>query len=315
MLDVRRLRVLRYLAIHGTVAATAEALHLTAPAISQHLAALDREAGLPVVEKHGRSLRLTAAGELLVAHAEVVLADLAAAESELAALKGGTRGTVRMAAFASAARILMPRVWSGLTARGELEVTLYLVEQEPDLALAALRRQETDLAIVHAYTVLPREFPPGCEHRVLLHDPVVLAIHPEHAAALGLHPGEPVDLARVAGHAWLTPGPDTSCYEMIQRACGAAGFAPSIRTRSSDFSVLTALVSARAGVALVPQLALPETRTSLALHPLATPVTRTIYTTVRAGTTRRPDLGRVLELLRAAASQHLAGTPHPSSSL
>jgi DNA-binding transcriptional LysR family regulator len=85
MLDVRRLRVLQQLASHGTVAATAEALHLTAPAVSQQLAVLEREAGLPVVERSGRTLRLTAAGELLLAHAEVVLGDLSAAESDLAA--------------------------------------------------------------------------------------------------------------------------------------------------------------------------------------------------------------------------------------
>ncbi|MDX6353962.1 MAG: hypothetical protein QOF98_865 [Streptomyces sp.] len=302
MLDVRRLRILQHLATYGTVAATAEALHLTAPAVSQQLAVLEREAGLPVVEKQGRTLRLTAAGELLVAHAEVVLGDLAAAESELAALRGGERGAVRVAAFASAARMLMPAVWAGAAADGGPAVTLHLVECEPEQALEALRRRETDLAVVHGYTLLPRAFPAGCEHEVLLHDPVLLALHPEHAAALGLAPGEPVDLARLATSPWLVPGPETSCHEMIQRACGAAGFVPAVRARSSDFSVLTALVAAGAGVALVPRLALPETSAPLALHPPAEPVTRTVSTAVRAGTTRRPDVRRVRELLHAAAA-------------
>jgi DNA-binding transcriptional LysR family regulator len=305
MLDVRRLRILQHLATYGTVAATAEALHLTAPAISQQLAVLEREAGVPVLEKQGRTLRLTAAGELLVAHAEVVLGDLAAAESDLAALRGGTHGVVRVAAFASAARTLLPGVWQRLaTAPVGRALALSLVEQEPDEALEALRRRETDLAVVHGYTVLPRSFPSGCEDSRLLADPVLLALHPDHAERLGLGPDDPADLARLAESPWLTPAPDTSCYEMIQRACGAAGFVPAIRARSSDFSVLTALVASGAGVALVPRLALPETSAPLSLHPLSRPVTRTVYAVSRTGTARRPDLRHVVDLLREEAAQH-----------
>jgi DNA-binding transcriptional LysR family regulator len=312
MLDVRRLRILQQLATHGTVAATAEALHLTAPAVSQQLAVLEREAGLPVVEKHGRTLRLTVAGELLVSHAEVVLGDLAAAESDLSALRGGGRGTVRIAAFASAARTLLPGVWQALeppaggpaAAGAGPAVTLHLTEQEPDRALEALRRRDTDLALVHGYTVLPRDFPAGCDHAPLLDDPVLLALHPAHAGELGLAADEPADLARLADRPWLTPGPETSCYEMIQRACGAAGFVPRIRARSSDFSVLTALVAAGAGVALVPRLALPDSAGGVSLHPLAAPVTRTVSTATRAGTSRRPDLGLVLTALEDAAARH-----------
>lgn len=304
MLDVRRLRILQHLATYGTVAATAEALHLTAPAISQQLGVLEREAGLPVVERNGRTLRLTPAGELLVAHAEVILGDLAAAESELAALRGGEHGVVRVAAFASAARVLLPVVWQRLSAadaEGRPALSLHLVAQEPDLALDALRRRETDLALVHGYTVLPRDFPAGCDHETLLDDPVLLALHPARAAALDLSPGRPADLAALATLPWLTPAPDTSCYEMIQRACGAAGFVPAIRARSSDFSVLTALVAADAGAALVPRLALPDATAPISLHPLVHPVTRNVFVATRAGTTRRPDLRRVLALLRETA--------------
>jgi DNA-binding transcriptional LysR family regulator len=303
MLDVRRLRILQHLATHGTVAATAEALHLTAPAVSQQLAVLEREAGVPVVEKQGRTLRLTPAGELLVAHAHVVLGDLAAAEADLAALRGGQHGQVRLAVFASVARTLLPQVWRQLAPGpdGRHTLSLHLVEQEPDLALAALRRRETDLAVVHAYSVLPRNLPPGTEHTFLMDDPVLLALHPERAGALGVAPGEAVDLARLSEDAWLTPGPETSCYEMIQRTCGAAGFVPGIRVRSSDFTVLTALVAAGAGVALAPHLALLSSRAGVSLHPLTKPVNRTVLAVTRTGTARRPDLGRLIELLRLSA--------------
>jgi DNA-binding transcriptional LysR family regulator len=304
MLDVRRLRVLQYLATHGTVAAAAQALYLTAPAISQQLAALEREVGLPVVEKQGRTLRLTPVGELLVSHAEIVLSDLAAAESDLEAIRGGGRGILRIAAFASAARALIAPVWKQILGAEEADTSLKLelVEQEPDAALESLRRRDVDLAIVHGYTVLPRDFPTGCEQAKLLEEPVLLALHPEHATRMGIEPGETVDLARLSDSPWLTPGPETTCYEMIQRACGAAGFVPAIRCRSSDFSVLAALVAAGAGAALLPRMTLPDaTPGPISLHPLLHPVIRTVYTVSQSGTSRRPDILYLRELLQQAA--------------
>jgi DNA-binding transcriptional LysR family regulator len=307
MLDVRRLRILQYLATYGTVAAAAQALHLTAPAVSQQLATLEREVGLPVVEKHGRTLRLTPVGELLVSHAEIVLSDLAAAESDLEAIRGGGRGIVRVAAFASAARTLIAPVWHRVLGAGEaaeVSLMLELVEQEPDAALESLRRRDVDLAVVHAYTVLPRDVPPGCEQTKLLEEPVLLALHPDHASRLGIGPGETVDLGRLSGSPWLTPGPETSCYEMIQRACGAAGFVPAVRSRSSDFSVLTALVAAGAGAALLPRMTLPDAIPGpISLHPLLHPVTRTVYTVSRSGTSRRPDIRRLGKLLQQVATE------------
>ncbi|WP_371642162.1 LysR family transcriptional regulator [Streptomyces mirabilis] len=321
MLDVRRLRILQHLAAYGTVAATADALHLTAPAVSQHLAALRKEAGTPVVEKHGRTLRLTAAGELLVAHTEVILAELAAAESGLAAMKGGRRGTVRISAFASAARTLVPPLFERLNGADPVpdngtgaarDLSLRLSVQEPDEALDELHKRSTDLAVVHSYTVLPRSVPAAWEQTVLIEEPVLLALHPDLAGREGLTAGQPADLSRLAHLPWLTPGPETSCYEMIQRACGAAGFVPDIRASSSDFSVLTALAAADAGAVLVPRMALPDHTAPLSLHPLVRPVSRTVFTVSRAGTGKHPDLRAVLDLLHETATaldDRTAGRP------
>jgi DNA-binding transcriptional LysR family regulator len=302
MLDVRRLRLLHHLAAYGTVTATAEALRLTGPAVSQQLAVLEREAGLPLLEKHGRTLRLTAAGRLLVAHAEIILGDLAAAEAELAALRGGAQGTVRVAAFPSAARTLMADVWAELQRHPERPLVLQLIEHEPDEAVRALTRREVDLALAHAYTLLPRELPAGCERHPLLDDPVLLALHPATAEERGLTPGATADLAAFAGMPWLVPGSETSCHEMIGRACGAAGFVPVPVAQAGDFSVLTALVAAGAGVALVPRMALPEALPEISLHPLSRPVTRSVFAVTRAGTGRRPEIRHLLDLLERAVS-------------
>jgi DNA-binding transcriptional LysR family regulator len=304
MLDVRRLRLLHHLSAYGTVTATAEALRLTGPAVSQQLAALEREAGLPLLEKHGRTLRLTAAGRLLVAHAEVILGDLAAAEAELAALRGGERGTVRVAAFPSAARTLMAGVWARLQGWPESPLVLQLVQHEPDEAVGALTRREVDLAVAHAYTLLPRELPAGCERHPLLDDPVLLALHPATAGERGLAPGAGADLAAFARMPWLMPGSATSCHEMIERACGAAGFVLVPAVQADDFSLLTALVAAGAGVALVPRMALPAALPGISLHPLIRPVTRSVFAVTRAGTGRRPEIRHLLDLLERSVSDH-----------
>jgi DNA-binding transcriptional LysR family regulator len=297
MLDVRRLRLLHGLATHGTVAATADALRLTGPAVSQQLAALEREAGVPLLAKRGRVLELTDAGRLLVSHAEVILGDLAAAEADLTRLSGTGAGTVRLAAFPSAARTLVASVWS--TMDGEVE--LRLLEMEPERSIEALRRQEVDIAVAHSYSLLPRDLPAGAEQHPLMTDPVLLAL-PADRGVEG-----PVELADFAGDRWLVPDRGVSCYEMTRRACGAAGFVPRVVAEATDFSVLVALVGAGAGVALVPGLALPDhlsrearaRSAGVSLHPLADPVSRHIFALTRAGTARHPAIRAVLAALAA----------------
>jgi DNA-binding transcriptional LysR family regulator len=336
MLDPRRLRILHRLAEHGTVAAAAESLHLTGPAVSQHLAALEREAGTPLLEKQGRGLVLTPAGRLLVSHAEVILDDLSSAESALASFTARGTGTVRVAAFPSAARCLVPPAWVALRDAPE-PVALRLVEHEPEESLTALARREVDIAVAHSYSLLPRALPTRCDERWLMDDPVLLAVPRSVAGARGLAPGQPVPLADFRAEAWLVPGRSESCHEMIQRACGAAGFVPDAVAEATDFAVLIALVAAGAGVALVPRMALPygvegpgvdgpgvegpggegpggegpggeqpggdgrHGQGLVSLHPLVQPVVRRVSALTRTGATRRPDIAHALDALANAA--------------
>lgn len=298
MLDVRRLRLLRDFALLGTVAATAQAQHLTGPAVSQQLAALEKEAGVQLLRRRGRVLELTPAGRRMVEHAEVILGGLAAAEADLAALRTGGRGTIRIVAFPSAARILLPPLWQRLRSDLEHHIELRMSESEPGRALDLLRRDEVDLAVVHAYSLLPRQLPPGCEQYRLLTDPVSFAISRKLAVEHGLVTGRPVDLADFAHADWLLPGPETSCNELTQRACGAAGFVPRSVALASDFAVLTALAAAGAGVALVPGMALPTAgEPGLELYPLRREVTRTVSAVVSSGNSQHIHLRRVLDQL------------------
>ena len=150
MLDVRRLRVLRELAARGTIAATADALGYTAPAVSQQLAALEREAGVALLERNGRTRRLTPAGEELVQRTEGILRELEAAEAALERTTTQVAGVLRAAGFASAHRILLPRAIATLAQRHpDLRVTTR--DMEPEDSLPALKLGELDVAIAQEY--------------------------------------------------------------------------------------------------------------------------------------------------------------------
>src|ERR687890_1438029 len=101
MLDLRRLRLLRELHERGTIAAVAEALQFTPSAVSQQLAMLEREAGVRLLERAGRGVRLTDAALVLVGHAEALLGRAAVAEADLAAASGAVAGRARIAGFES----------------------------------------------------------------------------------------------------------------------------------------------------------------------------------------------------------------------
>ena len=300
MLDVRRLRVLHAVSAYGSVTAAAAALGYSAPAVSQQLAALEREVGMRLTERAGRGVELTPAAHILVGHTDALLARLDAAEADLAALRDQIAGRVTLAAFPSAAAGLVPAAWAALAGSAP-QVRLDLTEMEPEESLPAVLRGETDVAVAHEYDLLPRPLDPLFERRELLDDPVVLAIPADYPA------DGPVPLAELAGQPFLAPRQATSCAEMIQRACARAGFMPRVVARASDFQVLLSLVAVGAGVTLVPGLAARWLPPRVRLVPPADPVTRRVFTVSRRGGDRKPAVRVVLDALSDAA------TPEPES--
>jgi len=300
MLDVRRLRVLHAVSAYGSVTAAAAALGYSAPAVSQQLAALEREVGMRLTERAGRGVELTPAAHILVGHTDALLARLDAAEADLAALRDQIAGRVTLAAFPSAAAGLVPAAWAALAGSAP-QVRLDLTEMEPEESLPAVLRGETDVAVAHEYDLLPRPLDPLFERRELLDDPVVLAIPADYPA------DGPVPLAELAGQPFLAPRQATSCAEMIQRACARAGFVPRVVARASDFQVLLSLVAVGAGVTLVPGLAARWLPPRVRLVPPADPVTRRVFTVSRRGGDRKPAVRVVLDALSEAA------TPEPES--
>ncbi len=299
MLDVRKLRMLSALERLGTIAAVAEELHLAAPGISMQLSALERELGASLTERHGRRLALTPAGRVLAAHGRDILDRLALAEMEVDAIRGGRVGKFRVAAFPSAARTLVSDAWSAIQA-DEAGVALTLTTPEPETALALLVAGETDLALVHSYSNVPRELPNGVEAEPLATEPIWLAIRSDDP-----HAGEEVDLADLARHPWITPERHLTCFEMTDRACGLAGFRPAIVAETMDFAAQFELVRAGAGVALVPQLSVAALPPDVTLARPRQKIERHIAAARRTTMHADPGLDTLVRAFRRAADARL----------
>lgn len=286
----------------GTVAAVAAELHLTPPGVSMQLAALERELGIPLTERRGRGLALTAAGRTLAAHGSAVSDLLSLAELEVAALRDGAVGTYRVGAFPSVARTIVAEAWRTLLDDAASSVRIELLELEPRDSLTALAAGEVDLAITHAYSNMAETAGPGFAATPIAVEPVWLAVRDDDPAL----PDGPAELRAFADHDWVVPHRRWTCYEMTERACGLAGFAPRPVAEATDFAVLLALVGAGAGVALVPELTVAEVPEGVRLVPLAHPVVRNDYAVVRATSIGDPGLARVRSLLTDTAARVLA---------
>jgi DNA-binding transcriptional LysR family regulator len=297
MIDVRRMRLLRELAHRGTIAAVAEALAYTPSAVSQQLAALEREAGVPLLERTGRRVSLTAAGRLLVGHAEVVLERLELATAELATARTGLAGRLRIGAFPSAARQLLPRALAALAA-AHPRLEPMVDEADPADVAERVRTGDLDAALVHEYDFVPADPDLALATEPLLDEPMYLA-------TTDAGDGDPV--RRAAGEPWIVGTPGTLCHAMAVRACQAAGFSPRIRHQVDDFTTVLALVAAGQGVALVPHLAVDDPPAGVVLVPL--PVRRRTHLGYRRGAGRHPAIVALTGALRAAATPMLAASP------
>lgn len=302
VLDIRKLRMLAELERLGTIAAVAHNLHLTAPGISMQLAALEREVGVPLTERNGRRLTLTPAGALLARHGHDIVDQLTLAEMEVNALREGKAGTYRVAAFPSIARTIVATTWAQLAREGGA-LCLELTEMEPQNSLPALSAGEVDLALIHSYSNMSSALPAGLISAPLMTENVWLAVPRSHGTP------NPVDLSAYAGHDWMVPHRRLACYEMVQRACGLAGFSPRIVAECTDFSVQLALVAAGAGVALVPELTIANLPDNVALVQLQAPVKRHDFVVTRQ--TGEVDAGsRTLRELFVTTARNYAPISH-----
>lgn len=294
MLGVWRLQLLREVSRRGTIKAAAAAMSVTPSAVSQQLKLLEAEAGVPLLEHHGRLVRLTEAGERLVRHADDIVATLDAAESELAAARTGVSGTLRVAAFPTAARAILPSAIARLGRRHPaLRVTLRDLETRESLAALAL--DEVDLAVVDEYDdEATRIGDRGVDLVGLVRDPLTVALPPGRT-----EPGTAVRLEDLADDPWIMDTESSSIHGVVMRACRRSGFEPHVRSNCKDYSVIIALVEAGLGVAMLPGLALRDRAIRATVVPVDPPLERRVSVAVKPERRAHPAVGAMLDELSA----------------
>jgi DNA-binding transcriptional LysR family regulator len=300
MLNVQRLKVLREVIARGSFSEAASALNYTQSAISQAIATLESEAGVPLLERDRRGVRPTTAGERLNAHAGRILTQLDAAEAELGAIAGIKGGELRMASFPTAGATLMPLAIAAFRAAYP-DVTLSLAEGEPEELAPRLRDGEFDLGLIFEFEGTG-ELGPGLRGAPLFEDPMRLALPKGHRLARTEH----ITLKDLADEAWVQTSEASACARHVVRICRAAGFEPRVSFESDDYLTVQGLVAAGVGVALIPELALSQTVSyDIAvreLHPEA-PV-RHVVAATRGSDVSLPAAAAMLDILRDTARRY-----------
>ena len=291
MLDLRRLRALRELSTHGTIAGAADALHLTPSAVSQQIATLEREIGRQVAEPHGRSVRLTPAAEIVLTHADALFAQVELLRADLDTAAAGRLHEVRVAAFASAiAAVVAPA--ARMLAAGGTGPSLRVVEMEAPEAFRGLASGTLDVVVSMECDGAPRATDARFTRVELCQDILDVALPADHPLA----GRREVPLAALAAEAWIAPPSGWSCDQVVQGGCRTAGCSPDVHHRCGDWSVAVSMVGAGLGVTLGPRLAQSEPPPGVALRPLAAPApVRHLFAACARGAEQRPALKATFE--------------------
>lgn len=274
--DLRRLAAVRAVVETGSVAAAAAKLGYTPSAISQSIAALQREKGVTLFERVGRGVRPTQAAVILAETAARVDAQIAAADDELAAVRTGRAGRVRLTAFATAGTALVPCALASFRSRLPAVDVQYAMAEAPE-ALQSLREAETDVAVVAMSDDDRGEDAFRWQH--LLDDAYLVVLPAAHSAAAARR----VSLAKLADDQWVTTASARcNCEDTVLAACAVAGFVPNFAIEADEFATSIGFVAAGLGVAMVPRLALSAVPAGVVVRPpREVRPTRAVYAVTR----------------------------------
>jgi DNA-binding transcriptional LysR family regulator len=299
MLDTHRLRVLREFAERGTIAATAAALGYTPSAVSQQLAALEREAGAVLLDRTARAAELTDAGRRLVDHAERILALIEAAEADLSA--PGPTGRVTVTAFPTAAVAFGPALVRRVRANPGMSLLLRETQREEGLRL--VRTAEADVALVADWTGRRASSDSGTlRFFLLLRDELVLVVPRGHPAA---DPDRPVDLDQLRDEPWLAAPTGEPSRQAVDRLLAGTGGMPPAPWEFEGLSTVLSLVARGIGIAALPRLTLSvgdHRRVVVRELPGEAPA-RQVYAVARASSVRRTSVAVIVGALEAAAGR------------
>ncbi|WP_345764925.1 LysR family transcriptional regulator [Diaminobutyricibacter sp. McL0608] len=296
MLDVRKLRLLRELAIRGTIAGVAEALSFTPSNVSQQLAALERESGVTLFRRIGRRLQLTPQAELLAARTADLLDLLERAESELDASLDTVTGVVRIAVFQSAAHAIIPGALSILSEEFP-DLRVEVTERAPERGLFEVSARDFDLVIAEQYPGSTRALRADLDRIDLVTDAIHLATPPPSLRDIR-------DLRDAAALPWVMEPEGTAARTWAVQLCRSAGFEPDVRFETTDLIAHIRLIRSGNAVGLLPDLVWAGDAPSVALTELPGAPRRTIFTSSRRSSAARPGVVACREALARAARRH-----------
>jgi DNA-binding transcriptional LysR family regulator len=298
MIDLRRLSVFREVAESGSFSGAALELGYTQSVVSHHVAQLEQQLGVTLVERGRRPVRLTPAGDRLYAHAGTILGTVRTAETDLRAVAGLEAGTLRIGAFLTACASFVPAAMRAFTEehRG---VDVRLEQLEPPAAVPRLIDGELDVAVVYIEPGAP-EPDPRFEARTLAEDPYRVALPPRHRLARRRE----VRLADLRDDRFASPRPvggGIQYRELVERLCRDAGFSPDFAYVVDDVTVARGYVAAGLAVGIMPDMTIPHPRSDLAVKPIAGGgASRTLHA-LWVRDRRTPGVAEMVDALAATA--------------
>ncbi|MFE9843664.1 LysR family transcriptional regulator [Streptomyces goshikiensis] len=296
MLNLERLRTLDALARHGSVSGAAEGLHVTTSAVSQQMAKLEREIGQPLLAKNGRGVRLTDAGRLLADHAARILSQVELAQADVEAQRGCAVGELRIGAFPTAMRGLLPGALTALRA-AHPELRSFVREQEPEESMAAVVRGDLDLALAIDWHNKRMPVPAELTRAHLLEDSCDIAVPTGHRLA----DRDRISLAEFAEDDWISWNEGQFCHEWLVYTLRGTGIEPRIAHIAEEHHTQLAFVEAGLGVCVTPRLGRGPVPAGVRLLPVCDAVRRHVYVVWRADADRRPSIRAAVEALQVAA--------------
>jgi DNA-binding transcriptional LysR family regulator len=297
VLDLRRLRIYAAVAEGGSFTAAASALFLTQPAVSQQMAILEREAGVPLLKRLPRGIGLTPAGRLLADRTMRLLAEMDELEDELRRFGAGVR-EVHLGAFPTAGADLVP-----LTIRAYRErhpdVRIVLTPAHANDVVAQLHSSRIAVGLVWDYDFAPQAHDTPFDRVELLADPLRVVLPADHPAA-----GErEISLRDLAEEPWIVRAHRPPYAQAFEQMCRIAGFEPQVAFRTDNYQAIQGLVAAGAGIGLVPRLSLTPRRQDVTAVPMAAPAfSRRIAALAVPAATRPSTVDDLLDVLRTTAA-------------
>jgi len=291
-MDIARLRALRELSSRNTMAAVAEALFLTPSAVSQQISLLEQEIGVELVEKQGRGVRLTPAGERLVAHADRLFTVIDEARSEMAAIRKEISGTLRVAVFPTVGSSLLPAAMQ-LSQQRYPYLRIVLEEMEPAEGLAALRSRRCDLAFVDDLTIVMPAGHRDIEKVALIDDALYVLLPPAHRLATK----RSLSVTDLKDEQWALDSAWSGFADFVLGLCRRAGYEPRVNAHCRGFEILAAMVSEGCSIAIVAGLRLRYPMPGVVAVKLRPEVKRRISAAYRSGERDHPAIKAFLKVV------------------